>query len=93
MRVKDLRGKGCFIWPPEWAARLEGDDKEWILTKTNLHTGDAQPYIDIEAVCGSDSQKGVILLENLEHLKILYQILHDNIGKPLTEIGDITITF
>ena len=93
MRIKDLRWQDCFIWPPEWATRLEGTDKEWVLIDVKLHKDQDPPYIYIEAVCNSDAQGGVIHLEPHEHLKILYQVLNKNIGKTLTEIGDIKIAF
>jgi hypothetical protein len=93
MRVKDLRWHEMFIWPPEWAKRLQGSSEEWILTEVELHNDHDPLYIYIEAVCNSDSQGGVIHLEPHEHLEILYQLLDKNIGKTLTEIGDIKIAF
>ena len=93
MRIKDLRWQEMFIWPPEWAERMEGSYEEWILIEVKLHKDQNPPYIYIEAVCNSDSQGGVIHLDPHEHLEILYQVLNKNIGKPLTEIGDIKITF
>lgn len=93
MRIKDLRSQDCLIWPHEWAGRLEGTDEDWILIEVNLHTDNAQPYIYFEAVRNSHSEGGVVTLGNLEHLKILYQVLHSNLGKNLREIGDIKITF
>ena len=98
MRVKDLRWREMFIWPPEWEKRLGGPYEEsiyeeWILTEVKLYKDQDTPYIYIEAVCNSDTQEGLIHLEPHEHLDILYQVLNKNIGKTLTEIGDLKITF
>ena len=93
MRIKDLHGMGSLIWPPEWATRLEGSNEEWILMEVTLFKDHDPPYIYIEAVYNSDTQGGVIHLDPHEHLETLYQVLNKNIGKTLTEIGDIKITF
>ena len=93
MRIKDLRWKGMFIWPPEWSVRIQRTCEEWILIDVRLHKDREPYYIDIEAACNGNSQGGVISLENPDHLETLYHILTDNIGKTLTEIGGIKIVF
>lgn len=93
MRINDLHGIEGFVWPPEWATRLKGSYEEWILIEVKLYKDHDPPYIYIEAISNSDTQGGVIHLEPHEHLEILYQVLNKNIGKTLTEIGDIKITF
>jgi hypothetical protein len=40
-----------------------------------------------------DSRFGIIMLENHAHLEILYHKLQDNLGRPLTEIGNLEIDF
>ncbi|MGA7578455.1 MAG: hypothetical protein ACLQUW_05880 [Desulfobaccales bacterium] len=93
MRIKDLHGTEGFIWPPEWATRLEGCNGGWILSEVKLQKEQDPPYIYIEAVCNNDAQEGIIHLAPREHLEILYQVLNKNIGKSLTEIGELKITF
>ena len=93
MRVKDLRWQEMFVWPPEWDKRLEESSEAWTLIEVKLHKDQDTPYIYIQATHNSDTQEGLIHLEPHEHLDILYQVLNKNIGKTLTEIGDLKITF
>jgi hypothetical protein len=91
MRIKDLTWNEMFIWPPEWAKRMEGSYEGWILINVKLHKKKKAKYIYIEAVCGRESQGGAIFLDNLDHLEVLYRVLNKNINKKLTEIGDMKI--
>ncbi len=50
------------------------------------------PYIYIEAQDGDGRTRwGITLLENPHHLECLYNKLKENLGKPLSEIGNLEI--
>jgi len=93
MRIKDLHGTEGLIWPPEWATRLEGSNGECILSEVKLYKDHDPPYIYIEAICNNEAQGGAIHLDPHEHIEVLYQVLNKNIGKSLTEIGELKIIF
>jgi hypothetical protein len=82
-----------FIWPPEWATRLEGSCEKWILPEVKVYKDHDPPYIYSEAICNSEAQGGLIHLDPQEHLEILYPVLNKNLGESLIEIGNLKITF
>jgi hypothetical protein len=46
-----------------------------------------------ESSIWEDIRKGIIVLNDPAQLEILYSRLKDNIGKPLTEIGDLELDY
>lgn len=80
------------MWPPEWISE-EGAGEEGILEDVQLRDDLIPSLITISANHLNDSRKGIVVLDEPAHLKILYRKLKDNIGRPLTEIGNLDINF
>ncbi len=79
------------MWPPEWMIADEGVGEEGVLEDVQFRI-DAKPgLISVEVNHLGDSRQGIIILEDLAHLKVLYYKLRENIGKPLSEVGDLEI--
>lgn len=91
MQIRSLRWRGIPIWPPEWQISDQGMGEDGILEGVKLHKTPA--LISLTVNCHGDRCIGVIILDNSAQLEILYHKLHENLGKPLTEIGDLEITF
>jgi hypothetical protein len=93
MRIRDLQWKGIPAWPPEWWISDERAGEAGFLENAQLRYDQTPPCIAVVASHLNDSRNGVILLENLVHLEVLCQKLTENLGKPLSEIGDMDIDF
>jgi hypothetical protein len=81
------------MWPPEWWLSDEGAGEEGALVDVQLRDDPAMQLITISVNHCNNNRKGVILLDDPKHLKILYHKLKDNIGRSLREIGDFDIDF
>ena len=91
MKIRSLKWKEVPMWPPEWMISDEGFGDEGVLEDVQFRI-DAKPGLISVAVNHlGDSRQGIIILEDLAHLKVLYYKLRENIGKPLTEVGDLEI--
>jgi len=93
MRIRDLQWKGIPVWPPEWWISDEKAGEAGDLKNVQLRYDQTPPCIAVVASHLDVSRNGVILLEDLIDLEILYQKLKDNLGRPLAEIGDLDIDF
>jgi hypothetical protein len=91
MRIRDLQWKGIFIWPPEWWTTDQGGGEEGFLETVNIHKDIMVDCLCMEAYHLNSQRKGIIILENLSYLEILYNKLQEHIGKSLKEIGDMEI--
>ena len=81
------------MWPPEWGILDQGVGEEGVLANVQFRSDLTPACIFVVANYHGDIRKGIIILEELGSLGILYQKLKENIGKPLTEIGDLEIDF
>lgn len=79
------------MWPPEWWTSDYGAGEEVILEDVQYYQDLKLECIHIVASHLDSVRKGIIILENPAHLKALYHKLKDNLGKPLTMIGDIDL--
>ncbi len=79
------------MWPPEWYVSDQGAGEEGVLAEVQLRTDRTPKFISLVANHLGDSRTGIIMLEDSAHLEILYQKLKENLGKPLSEIGDMEI--
>ncbi len=91
MKIRSLKWREIPMWPPEWMISHEGVGEEGVLEDVQFRI-DANPgLISVEVNHFGDSRKGIIILEDLAHLRVLYYKLRESIGKPLTEVGDLDI--
>ncbi len=93
MQIRSLNWSGIPVWPPEWLISDQGLGEEGILQDVQLRKDLSPGFIGLTVNHLDDSRFWVIMLENPAHLEILYQKLKENLGKPLTEIGDLEIDF
>jgi hypothetical protein len=93
MKIRSLKWREVPMWPPEWMISDEGVGEEGVLEDVQLRISVyAKPgLISVVANHLGDSRQGIIILEDLDQLKVLYYKLKENIGKPLTEVGDLEI--
>jgi hypothetical protein len=91
MKIRSLKWREVPMWPPEWMFPDEGVGDEGVLEDVQFHVDAKRGLISVEVNHLGDSRKGIIILEDPSHLKILYYILRENIGKQLKEVGDLEI--
>jgi hypothetical protein len=91
VQIRSLRWRGIPIWPPEWQISTQGMGEDGILEDVILRL--TPSLVSLTANHLGDRRIGVIILENSAHLEILYHKLQENLGRPLTEIGDLEIHF
>jgi hypothetical protein len=93
MQIRGLTWKKMPLWPPEWGISDHEVGEEGVLANVQLHNDLSPACIFVVANYLGDIRKGIIILEDLAHLGLLYQKLKENLCKPLTEIGDLEIDF
>ena len=93
MRIRDLQWKGMPSWPPEWGVSDEGAGEDGILKNVQIRYDQSPTCISVVVSHGGDSRNGIIVLEDSASLEILCKKLKDNIGRPISEIGDLSIDF
>lgn len=91
MRIRNLHWKGIPAWPPEWWVSDEGAGEEGVLKNVHLRNDQTPTCISVVATHLGHDRNGIIILEDLAHLEILCHKLKENIGSPLSEIGDLEI--
>jgi hypothetical protein len=89
--IRNLKWRELSVWPPEWWISDQGAGEEGVLEEVQLCQDTSPVCISVVASYLGDSRKGVILLEDLAHLRTLYNLLRANIGRPLTEIGNLEL--
>ena len=93
MRIRDLKWKGMPAWPPEWWISDEGAGEEGFLKNVQLRYDQTPAYLSVVASHLGDDRNGIVILEDPAHLEIFYQKLKENIGRPLSQIGDLDTDF
>lgn len=93
MLIRSLNWRGIPVWPPEWMISDQGLGEEGVLEDVRLRKDLLPGSIGVTVNHLDDNRFGIIMLENLAHLEILYHKLKENLGRALTEIGDIEIDF
>ena len=93
MQIRSLRWKGFAMWPPEWMISDQGRGEEGVLEEVCLRYDLKPKLISVVANHLGDIRQGIIILEDPAHLEIVFGKLKQHIGRPLTEIGDLEITF
>lgn len=93
MQIRSLKWKEVPMWPPEWRISDHGLGEEGVLAEVQLHKHLTPECLYVVANHLGDIRKGIIVLESSAHLEVLYHKLKENIGRPLTEIGNLEIEF
>jgi hypothetical protein len=93
MRIRDLKWEGIPAWPPEWWISDEGAGEEGFLKNVQLRNDQTPACISVVATHLGDDRNGIIILEDSLHLETLCHKLKENIGRSLSEIGDLEIDF
>lgn len=93
MRIRDLKWKALPMWPPEWTASDAGAGEEGVLADVQFRSDLSPRLITIVANHLGEHRKGILILEDATQLEILFHNLRGNIGKELSEIGNLTIDF
>ena len=91
MRIRNLKWKEIPMWPPEWTISEYEAGEKGILEYVQLREDATSRLISVEANHLGEVRRGIILLEDPAHLEKVYRKLQENLGKPLTEIGDLEI--
>jgi hypothetical protein len=93
MRIRDIKWEDVPMWPPQWWTTVQGNDEEGLLEDVYL-SKDKMPFcLSVDANHLGAEKRGIIIMDDPAHLYILYLKLKENIGKSLTEIGDLEIDF
>jgi hypothetical protein len=91
MQIRSLKWKEVSMWPPEWRISDHGAGEEGVLAEVQFHNDRTPECLYVVANHRGDIRKGIMVLEPRAHLEVLYHKLKENIGRPLTEIGDLEI--
>jgi hypothetical protein len=91
MRIRDLQWEGLPAWPPQWWFSDEKAGEEGVLKNVQLRYDQMPVCLSVVATHLDESRHGIIILEDFVHLEILCQKLKENLGRPLSEIGDLEI--
>ena len=81
------------MWPPEWSMSDHQVGEEGVLEGVELHHELSTMIISLEVNHLGDYRKGIIILEDPAHLELVFDKLRENLGRPLTEIGNLEIDF
>jgi hypothetical protein len=93
MQIRGLTWKEMPMWPPQWGVADNEVGEKGVLANVQLRNDLTPACIFVVAKDIGDIRKGIIILEDLASLGLLYHKLKENIGNQLTEIGDLTIDF
>jgi hypothetical protein len=91
MQIRTLTWRELPVWPPEWWVTDQEGGEAGVLEDVQLRNDLTPSLISIFANYLGHSRKGIIVLEDSLHLEVLYRRLKENLGRPLTEIGDLEI--
>ncbi len=91
MKIRELTWKGLQMWPPEWFISEQGTGDDGILEDVKIYDDLSPILLRIEVDYQGDARKGVILLEDPGFLEPVFSRLKENIGRPLSEIGNLEV--
>ena len=90
MRLRQMRGEGYPCWPPVWLDKILSNSEEGVLKHVVLVPGTTILKVDVGHEEGN--LVGLLIFEK-EFLDPVYQKLKANIGRTLTEVGDLEINY
>jgi hypothetical protein len=91
MRIRNLKWREIPMWPPEWSILEDEAGEKGILEYVQLRNDLTPRLISVVAHHLGETRQGIIVLEDPAHLEKLYRKLQANLGRTLTEIGDLEI--
>jgi hypothetical protein len=92
MKIRDLKWRELPMWPPEWVSDHQVGE-EGVLEAVQLRYEFSIRLLSIEANYLGDYRKGLLIMEDPVHLELVFDTLQKNLGRPLTEIGNLEIDF
>ena len=92
MKIRDLKWRELPMWPPEWVSDHQVGE-EGVLEGVQLRYEFSIRLLSIEANYLGDYRKGLLIMEDPAHLELVFDTLQKNLGRPLTEIGNLEIDF
>jgi hypothetical protein len=93
MHIRNLTWNQLRMWPPEFGLSNQVIGEKGILSGVRMRHDLKINVIIVTATYLDEEKKGIVILEDPIHLKILCYKLKKNIGKLLKEIGDMEIDF
>ena len=91
MQIRTLKWKGLPMWPPEWMSLDQELGEAGVLEGVHLRHDLNPKLISVVANHLGDIRKGIMVLEDSALLEVVYGMLKQHVGRPLTEIGDLEI--
>ena len=92
MKIRDLKWRELPMWPPEWVSDQQAGEAG-VLEGVQLRYEFSIRLLSIEANYLGDYRKGLLIMEEPAHLELVFDTLQKNLGRPLTEIGNLEIDF
>jgi hypothetical protein len=92
MQIRTLKWRGLPMWPPEWTISDQGFGEAGVLEEVHLRHDLNPKLISVVANHLGDVRKGIMVLEDPALLEVVYGMLKQHVGRPLTEIGDLEIS-
>jgi hypothetical protein len=92
MQIRNLKWKGFPMWPPEWMISDQESGEEGVLEEVYLRNDLNPKLISVVANHLGEIRRGIMILEDPAHLKVVYGKLKQHLGRPLAEIGNVEIT-
>ncbi len=94
MKIRDLKWRELPMWPPEWVWVSDHQaGEEGVLEGVQIHYEFSIRLLSIEANHLGDYRKGLLIMEDPAHLELVFDTLQKNLGRSLTEIGNLEIDF
>jgi hypothetical protein len=93
MQIRDLKWRALPMWPPEWFLTYQDAGELGVLEDVKIRHDIAPRLITVVANYRGETRRGIVVLEDFNQLEIIFYKLKDNIGKPLTEIGNLEIDY
>jgi hypothetical protein len=92
MQIRTLKWRGLAMWPPEWTISDQGLGEAGVLEEVHLRNDLNPKLISVVANHLGDIRQGIMVLEDPALLEVVYGTLKQQVGRPLTEIGDLEIS-
>jgi hypothetical protein len=91
MQIRTLEWRELPMWPPEWTVFDQGLGEAGVLEEVHLRHDLNPKLISVTANHLGDIRQGIMILEDLALLEVVYAMLKQHVGRPLSEIGNLEI--
>ena len=85
MQIKTLKWRGLSMWPPEWTIFDQGLGEAGVLEEVHLRHDLNPKLISVVANHLGGIRQGIMVLEDLALLEVVYDTLKQHVGRPLSE--------